>query len=157
MATAPSQKIKEHPKSKANIPVKKTKIIAPSKPTSRSQYLHRNQRNTNSKIPESICPATANNNSDDDHGGDNQFQLELYWCIQTLEDSIQSGKLNAKQTEVTLKTIKLLKNSKQPIIKKKLVMRAEFGDYRNKMADQEKKMRRSKLNFFFNIIFFVIN
>lgn len=26
-----------------------------------------------------------------------QFELELYWCIQTLEHSLNSGKLNAKQ------------------------------------------------------------
>lgn len=26
-----------------------------------------------------------------------QFELELYWCIQTLENSINSGKLNQKQ------------------------------------------------------------
>lgn len=26
-----------------------------------------------------------------------QFELELYWCIQTLENSLGSGKLNAKQ------------------------------------------------------------
>lgn len=26
-----------------------------------------------------------------------QFELELYWCIQTLENSLSSGKLNPKQ------------------------------------------------------------
>lgn len=29
-----------------------------------------------------------------------QFELELYWCIQTLENSLNSGKLNAKQGKI---------------------------------------------------------
>lgn len=35
-----------------------------------------------------------------------QFELELYWCIQTLENSLSSGKLNAKQGKHTYGNIK---------------------------------------------------
>lgn len=43
----------------------------------------------------SSSAAAAANASDTDAG--HQLELELCWCIQTLEASIDSGKLNAKQ------------------------------------------------------------
>ncbi|XP_031616722.1 UPF0488 protein C8orf33 homolog [Contarinia nasturtii] len=70
-----------------------------------------------------------------------QFELELYWCIQTLENSLSSGKLNAKQAQDAEKTLKLLKGNNQPIVKKRQLMSCTFGDYRKKMADEEKKLR----------------
>lgn len=36
-------------------------------------------------------PSTLSTNNDE------QFELELCWCIQTLETSLATGKLNAKQ------------------------------------------------------------
>ena len=47
----------------------------------------------------------------------------------------------------TQKTINILKSSSQPMVKKRQVMRAAFGDYRAKMADEEKKMRISEYMF----------
>ncbi|KAJ6623034.1 UPF0488 protein [Pseudolycoriella hygida] len=71
-----------------------------------------------------------------------QFELELAWCIQTLESSV--GKLNGSQVQDALKTLKILKSSNQSMIKKRQLMRSSFGDYRAKMADEEKKMRLGK-------------
>lgn len=39
------------------------------------------------------------------------------------------------------KTLKILKSSNQSIIRKRQVMRSSFGDYRAKMAEEEKKLR----------------
>lgn len=39
--------------------------------------------------------AIINGSTNDD--ADRQFELELCWCIQTLETSLATGKLNAKQ------------------------------------------------------------
>lgn len=45
--------------------------------------------------PTSTEPSTSNNLRDTP--ATEQFELELCWCIQTLEKSIESGKLNEKQ------------------------------------------------------------
>lgn len=45
--------------------------------------------------PEMSTGATPASSHDSD--ADQQFELELYWCIQTLEKSIQSGSLSARQ------------------------------------------------------------
>lgn len=37
-----------------------------------------------------------------------QFELELYWCIQTLENSLSSGKLNAKQGKRVQQNLKFV-------------------------------------------------
>lgn len=68
-----------------------------------------------------------------------RFQMELAWCIQKLEESLNSKKLNQKQTEDTLKTLKVLASKTQPLIKKRQLMRQTFGDYRAKMVEDEKK------------------
>lgn len=45
----------------------------------------RNDVSTTRSIPAAESPASE------------QFELEVYWCIQTIENSLSSGKLNAKQ------------------------------------------------------------
>ncbi|XP_055313404.1 UPF0488 protein CG14286 [Sitodiplosis mosellana] len=85
------------------------------------------------------APASASNSGDSP--AIEQFELELYWCIQTLENSLSSGKLNAKQAQDAEKTLKSLKSNSQPMVKKRQLMQLAFGDYRRKMADEEKKLR----------------
>lgn len=139
-----------------------------------------------------------------------QFEIELAWCIQTMESSLNTGKLNASQgilisivslciitappptakkrlslelrntlisvfcgsrwcsenpegegqkkvnrflqkvvqfefvlvsVQDATKTLKILKSSNQSIIRKRQIMRTSFGDYRTKMAEEEKKLR----------------
>lgn len=41
----------------------------------------------------------------------------------------------------TDKTIRLLKSSNQPMVKKRQIMQTAFGDYRKKMSDEEKRLR----------------
>lgn len=66
------------------------------------------------------------------------FEIELAWCIQRLEESLNSGKLNQKATDDTMKTIKILRSGNQPIIRKRQLMRTTFGDYRAKMLEDER-------------------
>lgn len=42
-------------------------------------------------------PAAINVETVSDSEADRQLELELCWCIQTLETSLDTGKLNAKQ------------------------------------------------------------
>ncbi|XP_053684095.1 UPF0488 protein CG14286 [Sabethes cyaneus] len=73
---------------------------------------------------------------------DGQFELELYWCIQQLENSLSAPHVreNNKKVEDTTKLINTLKSANQPLIKKRQIMRTTFGDYRSKMAEEEKTM-----------------
>lgn len=81
---------------------------------------------------------------------DTQAELELCWCIQQLETNLNSGKLNEKQLQDCLKHIKLLKSNTQPIIKKRQLMRTLFGDYRAKMAEEERKLYQANKNVTFS-------
>lgn len=74
-----------------------------------------------------------------------QFQLELCWCIQQLERTLNEKKGNEKQLQETWKVLTVLKNNNQPIIRKRQLMRTHFGDYRAKMASEEKKLSKNVL------------
>lgn len=64
-----------------------------------NQVNNQNNRNTQADQSRGITRnvVTASGNSSADSPAIEQFELELYWCIQTLENSLSSGKLNAKQ------------------------------------------------------------
>ncbi|XP_077283716.1 UPF0488 protein CG14286 [Arctopsyche grandis] len=72
-----------------------------------------------------------------------QFQAELYWCVTQLEDSLSNNKHQSqKQVEDASQVLKVLKSQTQPAIRKRQLMRMHFGDYRAKMASEEKKARK---------------
>ena len=62
----------------------------------------------------------------------------MLWCIQQLELSIESGKLTDKRVADVKKAIKHLRNPQTPLVKIRQIMRTNFGDYRAKMAAEEK-------------------
>ncbi|XP_017084843.2 UPF0488 protein CG14286 [Drosophila eugracilis] len=70
-----------------------------------------------------------------------QFEVELCWCVQQLQNSLASGKLSQKVAEDTSKNIKVLTSSTAPLIKKRQVMKLSLGDYRLKMQQEEQKMQ----------------
>ncbi|NWQ67470.1 CH033 protein, partial [Neopipo cinnamomea] len=74
---------------------------------------------------------------------DEQLQKELYWCVQQLELGLRTQKPTPKQAEDTLRAIRTLRSDKAPLVKKRQLMRALFGDYRKKM--QEELCRELKL------------
>lgn len=51
----------------------------------------------------------------------------------------------------TEKTLKSLKSNSQPMVKKRQLMQLAFGDYRRKMADEEKKLRVGQYRFLISI------
>nr|XP_021183422.1 UPF0488 protein CG14286 [Helicoverpa armigera] len=71
-----------------------------------------------------------------------QFQLELCWCIQQLERCLNEKKGTEKQMQEAWKVLTVLKNNNQPVIRKRQLMRTHFGDYRAKMAAEEKKLAK---------------
>nr|CAH7757416.1 unnamed protein product [Callosobruchus chinensis] len=70
-----------------------------------------------------------------------QFEVELCWCIQQLQIALQSGKLNNKQVKDHTNALNTLMNNSAPLIQKRQIMRLSFGDYRAKMAMEEKKSK----------------
>ncbi|XP_027549528.1 uncharacterized protein LOC113972532 isoform X2 [Neopelma chrysocephalum] len=74
---------------------------------------------------------------------DEQLQKELDWCVQQLELGLKTQKPTPKQAEEALRAIRTLRSDKAPLVKKRQLMRAMFGDYRKKM--QEELCRELKL------------
>lgn len=75
-----------------------------------------------------------------------QFQVELYWCIQQLQKTIDSGKLDKKLQDDAAKNCRTLKSSTAQLVKKRQLMKLLFGDYRAKMKDEEKKLGLASKN-----------
>lgn len=83
--------------------------------------------------------------SDDDCSPEeiwHRFEVELKWCVEQLESQLSSKKLNQRQLEDTNKALKVLINPTAPLIKKRQLMRASFGDYRQTMKEEEMKFKK---------------
>ncbi|NXA10434.1 CH033 protein, partial [Sapayoa aenigma] len=90
------------------------------------------------------CQNTDTSNQDEKtFQSDEQLQKELDWCVQQLELGLKTQKPTPKQAEEALWAIRTLRSDKAPLVKKRQLMRAMFGDYRKKM--QEELCRELKL------------
>ena len=92
--------------------------------------------------------ASTSTNSPNESLEQQKFQEELSWCIDYLETNLRTKKLSEKQSKDLVKTISSLKNTKNPLAKKRQVMRISCGDYRAKMAKEEKEFKLSKFIIF---------
>ncbi|XP_053133102.1 UPF0488 protein C8orf33 homolog isoform X3 [Hemicordylus capensis] len=70
---------------------------------------------------------------------DEQFRREVDWCVEQLELGLKTRKSTPKQMEEALRAIKTLRSGKAVRAKKCQVMRATFGDYKTKMAEERQK------------------
>lgn len=116
-------------------------------------FLFQNSKrsNKNNKCTSNPCispKATVDVNSTSglDPEVEDQFELELCWCIQQLETSLGSGKLQEKQAQDLSKHIRSLKSNTASLIKKRQIMRSTLGDYKDKMAEDERKLSKSVSN-----------
>ncbi|NXS08312.1 CH033 protein, partial [Neodrepanis coruscans] len=90
------------------------------------------------------CQNTDTSNQDEKtFQSDEQLQKELNWCVHQLELGLKTQKPTPKQAEEALRAIRTLRSDKAPLVKKRQLMRAMFGDYRKKM--QEELCRELKL------------
>ncbi|NXF33196.1 CH033 protein, partial [Nyctibius bracteatus] len=67
---------------------------------------------------------------------DDQLQKEVDWCVKQLELGLKTQKPTPRQAEEALRAIKTLRSDKAPLVKKRQLMRAMFGDYRKKMEEE---------------------
>ncbi|XP_067128640.1 UPF0488 protein CG14286 [Centruroides vittatus] len=99
---------------------------------------------TSNKSKTKKLPPQIIQNETGDQDTTTDFETELLWCIEQLQISLSSDKLNSRQTEDSKKMLKILRNSKAPLVKKRQVMRQAFGDYRSKMKNEEKQFKLDK-------------
>ncbi|XP_032679844.1 UPF0488 protein CG14286 isoform X2 [Odontomachus brunneus] len=103
--------------------------------------------NKNKKCNEESCAPSktaidVSNTSGLNPEAESQFELELCWCIQQLETTLASGKLQEKQAQDLNKHLRSLKSNTAPLIKKRQIMRNTLGDYKDKMAEDERKLNK---------------
>lgn len=95
-----------------------------------------------SDFPSSNVETVSGLNQEDE----DQFVLELYWCIQELESSLEKGKVQMKQALDITKSLNTLKSNSAPLVKKRQIMRNKLGNYREKMMQDEQKLTKQVLS-----------
>ncbi|XP_039347501.1 uncharacterized protein LOC120373303 [Mauremys reevesii] len=73
------------------------------------------------------------------------FQDELEWCILQLETGLLCLNPTPKQAEETQHILKVLRSHKAAFVKKRQVMNRVFGDYRLKMAEEQKRTEKAAM------------
>lgn len=68
----------------------------------RIQHATESTQSVNENSTHETTPSNSSGTNSSDSPAIEQFELELFWCIQTLEKSIELGKLNPKQSKVYL-------------------------------------------------------
>ncbi|XP_012229124.1 UPF0488 protein CG14286 [Linepithema humile] len=115
----------------------------PQKPAMKAKRSSKREQNVPvSRVPPKTA-VDANNASGLNPEVQDRFELELCWCIQQLETSLASGKLQDKQAQDLNKHLHSLKGNTAPLIKKRQIMRNTLGDYRKKMAEDEQKFSKT--------------
>ncbi|KAM6351294.1 UPF0488 protein C8orf33 homolog isoform 3-T3 [Alca torda] len=82
------------------------------------------------------CQNKDNYHQDETSQSDDQLWKEVDWCVEQLELGLKTQKPTPKQAEEAHRAIKTLCNEKAPLVKKRQLMRAMFGDYRKKMEEE---------------------
>ncbi|XP_041575002.2 UPF0488 protein C8orf33 homolog isoform X1 [Taeniopygia guttata] len=97
------------------------------------------------KAEANSCQNTDTSHQDEKISQQSEEQLwkEVDWCMNQLELGLKTQKPTQKQAEEALRAIRTLRSDKAPLVKKRQLMRAMFGDYRKKM--QEELCRELKL------------
>ncbi|NXW59669.1 CH033 protein, partial [Eurystomus gularis] len=98
------------------------------------------ETNRKAKVEASRCQNKDMSHQDKaSQQSDDQLWKEVNWCVEQLELGLKTQKATPKQAEEALRAIKTLRNDKAPLVKKRQLMRAMFGDYRKKMEEERCK------------------
>ncbi|XP_043250590.1 UPF0488 protein CG14286 [Colletes gigas] len=110
-------------------------------PKSKTNVKKLTVKNKNTEPPEVTNPTCSNAETSSGLSleAEDQFELELCWCIQQLQTGLASGKLSEKQARDLYRNIKTLKSNTASLIKKRQIMRNTLGNYREKMSLEEQK------------------
>ncbi|XP_069547339.1 UPF0488 protein C8orf33 homolog [Brachyistius frenatus] len=83
--------------------------------------------------------STEESEGGEELSAEQQLNRQLDWCIEQLELGMRSQKGTPKQKEEASRSLKTLRSAKAPLAKKRQVMRAMSGDYREKMEEEKSK------------------
>ncbi|XP_065539655.1 UPF0488 protein C8orf33 homolog isoform X2 [Lathamus discolor] len=92
--------------------------------------------NRKAKAEASRCQNAGTSHQDETSQSGNQLWKEVDWCVEQLELGLKTQKSTPKQVDEALRAIKTLRSDKAPLVKKRQLMRAMFGDYRKKMEEE---------------------
>ncbi|XP_049691443.1 N-acetylglucosamine-6-phosphate deacetylase isoform X2 [Accipiter gentilis] len=127
-------------KSAADGAAQKKKKKKKQKPSVSKKEKEETEINRKAKAEANRCQNKDNSHQDETcQQSDDQLWKEVDWCVEQLELGLKTQKSTPKQVEEALRAIKTLRNDKAPLVKKRQLMRAMFGDYRKKMEEERCK------------------
>ncbi|KFV51137.1 UPF0488 protein C8orf33, partial [Gavia stellata] len=127
-------------KSTADGAAQKKKKKKKQKTSVSKKEIEETEINRKAKVEANGCQNRDTSHQDDtSQQSDDQLWKEVDWCVEQLELGLKTQKSTPKQVEEALRAIKTLRNDKAPLVKKRQLMRAMFGDYRKKMEEERCK------------------
>ncbi|XP_075021843.1 UPF0488 protein C8orf33 homolog isoform X3 [Calonectris borealis] len=123
-------------KSTADGAAQKKKKKKKQKTSVSKKEIEETEINRKAKAEASRCQNRNTSHQDETSQSDDQLWKEVDWCVEQLELGLKTQKSTPKQVEEALRAIKTLRNDKAPLVKKRQLMRAMFGDYRKKMEEE---------------------
>ncbi|XP_034716932.1 UPF0488 protein C8orf33 homolog isoform X1 [Etheostoma cragini] len=131
---------------KEEMPSPPQQVNSPPEPSMQSKAKKKKKKSGKKKHLDSTesqqtpCSAEGCQGGEDTElSAEEQLNRQLDWCVEQLELGIKSQKSTPKQNEEASRALKTLRSSKAPLAKKRQVMRAMTGDYRQKMEEEKRK------------------
>ncbi|XP_050491801.1 UPF0488 protein CG14286 [Bombus huntii] len=115
----------------------------PPKPRTNAKKPTANKKNAEPPKLTDSASVGVETNSGLSQEAEDQFEVELCWCIQQLEMCLGTGKLPERQAHDLNKNINILKSNTASLIRKRQIMRNTLGNYREKMALDEQKFGKT--------------
>ncbi|NXJ93202.1 CH033 protein, partial [Corythaixoides concolor] len=116
---------------------KKKKKKKKQKTSVSKKEMEETETNRRAKAEASRCQNKDTSHQDEtSQQSDDQLWKEVEWCVEQLELGLKTQKSTPKQAEEALRAIKTLRSDKAPLVKKRQLMRAMFGDFRKKMEEE---------------------
>uniref|UniRef100_A0A8B9GCF9 Uncharacterized protein n=1 Tax=Amazona collaria TaxID=241587 RepID=A0A8B9GCF9_9PSIT len=106
------------------------------KTSSSKKEIKETEINRKAKAEASRCQNAGTSHQDETSQSGDQLWKEVDWCVEQLELGLKTQKSTPKQVDEALRAIKTLRSDKAPLVKKRQLMRAMFGDYRKKMEEE---------------------
>ncbi|NXY90875.1 CH033 protein, partial [Alcedo cyanopectus] len=116
---------------------KKKKKKKKKTPPVTKKEIEETESNRKAKAEANTCQNKETSHQDEaSQQSGEQLWKELCWCVEQLELGLKTQKATPKQAEEALRAIKILRSDKAPLVRKRQLMRAMFGDYRKKMEEE---------------------
>ncbi|NXP43907.1 CH033 protein, partial [Heliornis fulica] len=123
-------------KATGDVAAHKKKKKKKQKPSVSKKEIEETEINNKAKAEANRCQNKETSHQDKTSQSDDQLWEEIDWCVEQLELGLKTQKSTPKQAQEALRAIKTLRSDKAPLVKKRQLMRAIFGDYRKKMEEE---------------------